>query len=226
MGVYLQGSLFAQAGDAVLGPLCGVLRAELGDGAWIDLLTCGCGEPTTCVRLAADVPWKAEQRRMCDRTVDVPWARRYGPSGSPAPNSSPVLAHREPGGWPGPVPRPTSVRQPSRATPGDRGGARVTCPSHLMLGLRSRAVQPSADRPPRAAEHRADQAPQPHRDNDPPPVRRHVRDPPPAEPVHLPRRRPAHGGRQPKASAQGDNASPSAGPTVWKTWSQPAGEPE
>ncbi|WP_055551977.1 alpha-ketoglutarate-dependent dioxygenase AlkB [Streptomyces sp. NBRC 110028] len=73
MGAYLQGSLFDQSDDAVLGPLRGVRRTELGDGAWIDLLTGWLrGADDLFVRLAADVPWKAERRRMYDRTVDVP----------------------------------------------------------------------------------------------------------------------------------------------------------
>ncbi|MFD7503752.1 alpha-ketoglutarate-dependent dioxygenase AlkB [Streptomyces sp. NPDC059850] len=73
MGAYLQGSLFDQADDAVLGPLRGVRRTGLGDGAWIDLLTGWLrGADDLFARLAADVPWKAERRRMYDRTVEVP----------------------------------------------------------------------------------------------------------------------------------------------------------
>lgn len=73
MGAYLQGSLFDQADDAVLGPLRGVRRTGLRDGAWTDLLTGWLwGADDLFARLAADVPWKAERRRMYDRTVEVP----------------------------------------------------------------------------------------------------------------------------------------------------------
>jgi alkylated DNA repair dioxygenase AlkB len=69
----LQGSLFGQAEECSLGSLTGVRRTELGDGAWIDLrpgwLT---GADVLFERLAADVPWHAERRRMYDRVVDVP----------------------------------------------------------------------------------------------------------------------------------------------------------
>lgn len=52
-----------------------------------------------------------------------------------------------------------------------------------------------AERLPRAAEHRADQAPDPHRRHDPPSIHRHVRDHPPVEAMHPPRRLPAHRAR-------------------------------
>ncbi|OXM67077.1 MULTISPECIES: alpha-ketoglutarate-dependent dioxygenase AlkB [Amycolatopsis] len=69
----LQGSLFGQAEECSLGSLTATRRTELGDGAWIDLrpgwLT---GADLLFERLAADVPWHAERRRMYDRVVDVP----------------------------------------------------------------------------------------------------------------------------------------------------------
>ncbi len=77
MGMYLQGSLFDQADDAVLGPLRGVRRTELGGGAWIDLLTGWLrGADDLFVRLAADVPWKAERRRMYDRPISAEKLRK------------------------------------------------------------------------------------------------------------------------------------------------------
>jgi len=73
MGAYLQGSLFDQADAIGLGPLHGVRRTELRDGAWIDVLTGWLsGADTLFARLATEVPWKAERRRMYDRTVQVP----------------------------------------------------------------------------------------------------------------------------------------------------------
>jgi alkylated DNA repair dioxygenase AlkB len=56
------------------GPLGGaVRRAELADGAWVDVrpgwLT---GAADLFARLVDDVPWRAEKRQMYDRVVDVP----------------------------------------------------------------------------------------------------------------------------------------------------------
>ncbi|MFI0816268.1 alpha-ketoglutarate-dependent dioxygenase AlkB [Streptomyces sp. NPDC021098] len=90
MGVYLQGSLFDQDDTAVLGPLRGVRRTELRDGAWLDLLTGWLrGADDLFVRLSADVPWKAERRRMYDRTVDVPRLLAFYGADDPLPH--PVL---------------------------------------------------------------------------------------------------------------------------------------
>ncbi|NIH81941.1 alpha-ketoglutarate-dependent dioxygenase AlkB [Amycolatopsis viridis] len=69
----LQGSLFGQAEECSLGSLTTTRRTELGDGAWIDLrpgwLT---GADVLFERLAAEVPWHGERRRMYERVVDVP----------------------------------------------------------------------------------------------------------------------------------------------------------
>lgn len=90
MGVYLQGSLFDQGDTAVLGLLSGVRRTELRDGAWLDLLTGWLrGADDLFVRLSADVPWKAERRRMYDRTVDVPRLLAFYGADDPLPH--PVL---------------------------------------------------------------------------------------------------------------------------------------
>ncbi|MEW2546905.1 alpha-ketoglutarate-dependent dioxygenase AlkB [Streptomyces sp. NPDC047002] len=68
-----QGSLFDQAATPRLGPLAGVRRAVLGEGAWLDLLPGWLtGADTLFERLAADVPWHAERRRMYEREVAVP----------------------------------------------------------------------------------------------------------------------------------------------------------
>ncbi|MEV5300593.1 alpha-ketoglutarate-dependent dioxygenase AlkB [Amycolatopsis methanolica] len=69
----LQGSLFGQAEECSLGSLTETRRTELGDGAWIDLRPGWLsGADVLFDRLAADVPWHAERRRMYDRVVDVP----------------------------------------------------------------------------------------------------------------------------------------------------------
>lgn len=70
----LQGSLLDFADEIDIGPLAGsVRRTELGRGAWLDLrpqwVT---GADELFERLVDRLPWRAEQRRMYDRVVDVP----------------------------------------------------------------------------------------------------------------------------------------------------------
>jgi alkylated DNA repair dioxygenase AlkB len=70
----LQGSLLEMADEVGVGRLGSSVRREiLGDGAWIDLrpgwVT---GADELFVRLAGAVPWRAEQRQMYERLVDVP----------------------------------------------------------------------------------------------------------------------------------------------------------
>ncbi|TLS45270.1 alpha-ketoglutarate-dependent dioxygenase AlkB [Streptomyces montanus] len=73
MSPHLQGSLFDQSDDVRLGPLNGLRRTALGDGAWIDLLPGWLrGADALFTRLATEVPWRAERRRMYEHTVDVP----------------------------------------------------------------------------------------------------------------------------------------------------------
>ncbi|MFI6768532.1 alpha-ketoglutarate-dependent dioxygenase AlkB [Streptomyces sp. NPDC050355] len=73
MGTHLQGSLFDQTDDIRLGPLHGLRRTELGDGAWIDLLPGWLnGADALFLRLATEVPWQAERRQMYEHVVDVP----------------------------------------------------------------------------------------------------------------------------------------------------------
>lgn len=73
MSAPLQGSLFDQADRPHLGPLAGLRRTVLGDGAWIDLLPGWLsGADELFAELADGVPWRAERRQMYDRTVDVP----------------------------------------------------------------------------------------------------------------------------------------------------------
>lgn len=67
-----QPSLFA-AEAVSTGPLRGVRRAHLGNGAWVDLLPGWVrGADELFTRLVREVPWRAESREMYDRVVDVP----------------------------------------------------------------------------------------------------------------------------------------------------------
>ncbi|MGW0363073.1 alpha-ketoglutarate-dependent dioxygenase AlkB [Streptomyces sp. NPDC002990] len=69
----LQGSLFDQGDEIRLGPLTGIRRTDLGAGAWVDHLPGWvAGSDALFERLAADVPWRAERRKMYEREVDVP----------------------------------------------------------------------------------------------------------------------------------------------------------
>ncbi|MDX3797459.1 alpha-ketoglutarate-dependent dioxygenase AlkB [Streptomyces sp. AK04-3B] len=70
---HLQGSLFDQTDELRLGPLDGLRRTVLGAGAWIDVLPGWLtGSDVLFEHLAAEVPWRAEQRRMYDNVVAVP----------------------------------------------------------------------------------------------------------------------------------------------------------
>jgi alkylated DNA repair dioxygenase AlkB len=74
MSVEFQGDLFDLAPEASLGPLRGsVQRTILGDGAWVDVRRSWVRGASVVFRsLIRDVPWRAEQREMYDRVVDVP----------------------------------------------------------------------------------------------------------------------------------------------------------
>ncbi|NIK58791.1 alpha-ketoglutarate-dependent dioxygenase AlkB [Kribbella shirazensis] len=73
MGADLQGSLFDAFAEPALGALGGVVRTDLGRGAWVDVLPGWLtGADQVYERLARDVPWQAERRQMYDRVVDVP----------------------------------------------------------------------------------------------------------------------------------------------------------
>ncbi|MET7854316.1 alpha-ketoglutarate-dependent dioxygenase AlkB [Streptomyces avermitilis] len=90
MSTHLQGSLFDQTDELGLGPLDGLRRTVLGAGAWIDLLPGWLsGADALFERLAADVPWRAERRKMYDQTVDVPRLLAYYRAADPLPH--PVL---------------------------------------------------------------------------------------------------------------------------------------
>ncbi|MEV2213975.1 alpha-ketoglutarate-dependent dioxygenase AlkB [Streptomyces sp. NPDC050997] len=73
MTTHLQASLFDQGDRLCLGPLDGIRRTGLGAGAWIDVLPGWLsGSDVLFEQLAAEVPWRAERRKMYDHVVDVP----------------------------------------------------------------------------------------------------------------------------------------------------------
>lgn len=89
--MHLQGSLFDQTDELRLGPLDGILRTDLGSGAWIDVLPGWLsGSAALFEHLASEVPWRAERRHMYDHVVDVPRLLAYYREGEPLPH--PVLA--------------------------------------------------------------------------------------------------------------------------------------
>ncbi|MBO1334693.1 alpha-ketoglutarate-dependent dioxygenase AlkB [Streptomyces sp. VRA16 Mangrove soil] len=83
----LQGSLFDQAEEIALGPLAGVRRTVLGDGAWIDVLPGWLrGADALYEELAGSVPWRAERRQMYERVVDVPRLLKFYGAGQELPH--------------------------------------------------------------------------------------------------------------------------------------------
>jgi alkylated DNA repair dioxygenase AlkB len=88
---HLQGSLFDQTDELRLGPLDGLRRTGLGLGAWIDVLPGWLsGSDELFEHLAAEVPWRAERRKMYDHVVDVPRLLAYYGPGDALPH--PLLA--------------------------------------------------------------------------------------------------------------------------------------
>jgi len=85
-----QASLFG-TGAPGLADLARARRTDLGRGAWIDTLPSWLrGADDLFDRLATEVPWRAEQRRMYDNVVAVPrLLSHYGPD-DPLPD--PLLA--------------------------------------------------------------------------------------------------------------------------------------
>lgn len=71
-----QATLFAAESDTVgpAGPDTSTLeRTELTEGAWVDIARSWLPEPDDVfAALAAEVPWRTEQRPMYDRIVDIP----------------------------------------------------------------------------------------------------------------------------------------------------------
>ncbi|MGW4161911.1 alpha-ketoglutarate-dependent dioxygenase AlkB [Streptomyces sp. NPDC004788] len=83
----LQGSLFDQGTDIGPGPLDGIRRIRLGDGAWVDHLPGWLrGADALFEELAGSVPWYAEERRMYDSVVAVPRLLANYREGAPLPH--------------------------------------------------------------------------------------------------------------------------------------------
>ncbi|MER8058489.1 MULTISPECIES: alpha-ketoglutarate-dependent dioxygenase AlkB [unclassified Streptomyces] len=90
MATHLQGSLFDQTDELRPGPLRGLRRTVLGAGAWIDVLPGWLtGADALFERLAAEVPWRAERRKMYDNVVAVPRLLAFYGAADPLPH--PVL---------------------------------------------------------------------------------------------------------------------------------------
>ncbi|WP_055591464.1 alpha-ketoglutarate-dependent dioxygenase AlkB [Streptacidiphilus griseoplanus] len=91
MAVHLQASLFEQPDSGIrLGPLDGVRRLPLSDGAWLDLLPGWLsGASDLFDHLATAVPWQAERWVMYDSEVLVPRLLAHYQAGSTLPH--PVL---------------------------------------------------------------------------------------------------------------------------------------
>jgi alkylated DNA repair dioxygenase AlkB len=83
-----QSSLLDLCDEAGPGPLgMTVQRTTLAHGAWIDLRPGWiAGADPLFERLAATVPWRAEQRHMYDRVVEVPRLLSFYAEGDPLPD--------------------------------------------------------------------------------------------------------------------------------------------
>ena len=89
MSFAMQGSLLDLDEGPTLHTLAvGLIRRELGAGAWVDLrpgwLT---GGDTVFDVLHHEVPWRAERRQMYDNVVDVPRLTKFYDLGEPLPHS-------------------------------------------------------------------------------------------------------------------------------------------
>jgi alkylated DNA repair dioxygenase AlkB len=77
MSVAVQESLLDLGDEPVPGPVRPE-RVQLTRGAWVDVQRGWlAGSAVLFTRLAGRVPWRAERRRMYDRTVDVPRLLRF-----------------------------------------------------------------------------------------------------------------------------------------------------
>ncbi len=90
MAAVWQRSLFDAHGEIGLRPLDGVRRRSLAHSAWVDFLPGWLtGADDLFDRLAADVPWRAEERPMYDRVVAVPRLLAFYDDDDPLPD--PIL---------------------------------------------------------------------------------------------------------------------------------------
>jgi alkylated DNA repair dioxygenase AlkB len=90
-----QGSLLDAGAEVAPGPLgASVQRTVLEHGAWVDVRPGWvAGADTLFERLVRDVPWRAERRRMYDRTVDVPRLLAFYDEGDELPDPALAQAH-------------------------------------------------------------------------------------------------------------------------------------
>jgi alkylated DNA repair dioxygenase AlkB len=103
MTVMLQGSLldpelWASPETAACEPLglAGAHHVELGAGAWVEHLPNWLpGADEIFDRLAENVPWKAERRRMYDRVVDVPRLVAWYSAGAQLPHRTLATARQQ-----------------------------------------------------------------------------------------------------------------------------------
>ncbi|UDY24214.1 alpha-ketoglutarate-dependent dioxygenase AlkB [Nocardioides sp. Kera G14] len=88
-----QGSLFATAGlDSDGFDMAGLARTPLRGGAWVDVASGWLPDADDVFRALIDrVPWRAEQRQMYDRVVDVPRLLHTYMAGESLPHT--VLRH-------------------------------------------------------------------------------------------------------------------------------------
>ncbi len=90
MAAAWQRSLFETADDLGLRPLDAIRRTRLAHGAWVDFLPGWLtGADRLYDRLAAVVPWRAEERPMYDRVVAVPRLLAFYDADDPLPD--PIL---------------------------------------------------------------------------------------------------------------------------------------
>src|ERR1700751_5207989 len=86
--VTVQESLLDLADDPSPGPLRPE-RVPLAHGAWVDVQRGWlAGSSPLFARLAGQVPWRAERRRMYDRTVDVPRLLCFYGENAPLPDAA------------------------------------------------------------------------------------------------------------------------------------------
>jgi len=82
-----QRSLFDQVDEVALDSLDAMRRTDLSDGAWLDFLPAWLtGADLLFERLAAGVPWRAEERPMYDRVVAVPRLLSFYGADDPLPD--------------------------------------------------------------------------------------------------------------------------------------------
>jgi alkylated DNA repair dioxygenase AlkB len=83
---FFQGSLLDLDEQTALRPLA-VERTALSQGAWVDVMPGWVtGSDDLFLRLQSDVPWRADQREMYDRVVDVPRLLSHYGIGAPLPD--------------------------------------------------------------------------------------------------------------------------------------------